>query len=424
VTAGIQGVVVEDVVLEDALHSFLLPTFVHTNFVVLPLTFVVATDPIFVQAPPEVAANVFDIEKEENNSAAIVILRIFAILKEYLEIPRDNLHAYCLGFPWILINCLGLYSLLLRYGHGWNGLWLMGEWEEGLGVARDRGIIDDELRGRLLSLEFDREHKQQGFPMRVALMLLGSIVLLIPLFAVTVRVLGPDPSQLLIALVLLVLGAIAEGIALLVRRAKPLAFLAGIIGSFAGIPLGIAVVVLLPNDASGATGAVGSCIAAVWSLLWFRRTKGGIPVAVMIGEIAVTIGLVSDSVDLGTQNTGVLLCVFGVVGALGAIFGRIKPSLPPLIASLIVVGVGSAMQNSYGGKVVAVMGISISAVLFLLAYKRSEALMASAAAISTGVWGVVLAATLTTGAFAPIIVAAVIGIALITWGLRLSRLQK
>ena len=300
----------------------------------------------------------------------------------------------------------------------------MGEWEDGLGVARDRGIIDEEMQSRLMSLEFARENKQEGFPMRVALMLLGSIVLLIPMFAVTVRVLGPDPSQLLIALVLLVLGAIAEGIALLVRRAKPLAFLAGIIGSFAGIPLGIAVVVLLPNDASGATGAVGSCIAAVWSLLWFRRTKGGIPVAVMIGEIAVTIGLVSDAVDLGTQNTGVLLCVFGVVGALGAIFGRIKPSLPPLIASLIVVGVGSAMQNSYGGKVVAVMGISLSAVLFLLAYKRSEALMASAAAISTGVWGVVLAATLTTGAFAPIIVAAVVGVALITWGLRLSRLQK
>ena len=315
-------------------------------------------------------------------------------------------------------------ELWLRHGLDGFGVQLMGEWEDGLAVARDRGIIDEELQGRLMSLEFAREHKQQGFPMRVALMLLGSIVLLIPLFAVTVRVLGPDPSQLLIALVLLVLGAIAEGIALLVRRAKPLAFLAGIIGAFAGIPLGIAVVVLLPNDASVATGAVGSCIAAVWSLLWFRRTKGGIPVAVMIGEIAVTIGLVSDSVDLGTQNTGVLLCVFGVVGALGAIFGRIKPSLPPLIASLIVVGVGSAMQNSYGGKVVAVMGISLSAVLFLLAYKRSEALMASAAAISTGVWGVVLAATLTTGAFAPIIVAAAIGVALITWGLRLSRLQK
>ena len=300
----------------------------------------------------------------------------------------------------------------------------MGEWEDGLGVARDRGIIDEELQGRLMSLEFAREQKQQGFPMRIALMLLGSIVLLIPLFAVTVRVLGPDPSQLLIALVLLVLGAIAEGIAILVRRAKPLAFLAGIIGSFAGIPLGIAVVVLLPNDASAANGAVGSCIAALWSLLWFRRTKGGIPVAVMIGEFAVFIGLVSDLIGLNTETVGVVLCVFGVAGSLGAIFGRIKPSLPPLIASLIVVGVGSLMQDAYDGKVATVIGISISAVLFLLAYKRSEALMASAAAISTGVWGVGLAATLTSGAFAPIIIAAVIGVALITLGLRLSRLQK
>ena len=304
------------------------------------------------------------------------------------------------------------------------GVWSMGEWEDGLGVARDRGIIDEELRGRLMSLEFAREQKQQGFPMRIALMLLGSIVLLIPLFAVTVRVLGPDPSQLLIALVLLVLGAIAEGIAILVRRAKPLAFLAGIIGSFAGIPLGIAVVVLLPNDASAANGAVGSCIAALWSLLWFRRTKGGIPVAVMIGEFAVFIGLVSDLIGLNTETVGVVLCVFGVAGSLGAIFGRIKPSLPPLIASLIVVGVGSLMQDAYDGKVATVIGISISAVLFLLAYKRSEALMASAAAISTGVWGVGLAATLTSGAFAPIIIAAVIGVALITLGLRLSRLQK
>ena len=303
-------------------------------------------------------------------------------------------------------------------------MWSMGEWEDGLGVARDRGFIDEELQGRLMSLEFDREHKQQGFPMRIALMLLGSIVLLIPLFAVTVRVLGPDPSQLLIALVLLVLGAIAEAIALLVRRAKPLAFLAGIIGSFAGIPLGIAVVVLLPNDASAANGAVGSCIAALWSLLWFRRTKGGIPVAVFIGECAVFIGLVSDLIGLDTQTVGVLLCVFGVVGALGSIFGRIKPSLPPLIASLIVVGVGSLMQDAYDGKVATVIGISISAVLFLLAYKRSEALMASAAAISTGVWGVGLAATLTSGAFAPIIIAAVIGVALVTLGIRLSRLQR
>lgn len=92
-TAGIQGVVVGDDVLEVVFQSFLVPTFVHVSFVILPLTFVVLTDPIFMQAPPEVAANVFDIEKEKNNSAAIVILGIFAILREYREIPRDNLHA-------------------------------------------------------------------------------------------------------------------------------------------------------------------------------------------------------------------------------------------------------------------------------------------------------------------------------------------
>jgi len=300
----------------------------------------------------------------------------------------------------------------------------MGEWEDGLAVARDRGIIDEGLQSRLIALDFVREHKQQGFPMRIALMVLGSIVLLIPLFSVTVRVLGPDPSQLLIAFVLLVLGAITEGIALSVRRAKSLAFLAGIIGSFAGVPLGFAVVVALPNDATSTTGAVGTCVAAAWSFLWFKRTKSGLSVAAMIGETAVFIGLVSDVIGLNTQNTGVLLCVFGVVGALGAILGRIKPSLPPLVVLLVVIGVGSIMQNTYGGKIVAVFGISISALLFLMAYKRSEALLASATAVSTGVWGVVLAATLTSGAFAPIIVAALVGVALITWGLRLSRLQK
>jgi hypothetical protein len=300
----------------------------------------------------------------------------------------------------------------------------MGEWEDGLAVARDRGIIDEGLQSRLIALDFVREHKQQGFPMRIALMVLGSIVLLIPLFAVTVRVLGPDPSQLLIAFVLLVLGAITEGIALSVRRAKSLAFLAGIIGSFAGVPIGFAVLVALPNDATSTTGAVGTCVAAAWSFLWFKRTKSGLSVAAMIGETAVFIGLVSDVIGLNTQNTGVLLCVFGVVGALGAILGRIKPSLPPLVVLLVVIGVGSVMQNTYGGKIVAVFGISISALLFLMAYKRSEALLASATAVSTGVWGVVLAATLTSGAFAPIIVAALVGVALITWGLRLSRLQK
>lgn len=324
----------------------------------------------------------------------------------------------------VCVSAKSRNALWLPHGLDEIGVRLMGEWEDGLAVAKDRGIIDEDLRNRLISLEFAREHKQQGFPMRIALMVLGSIVLLIPLFAITVRVLGPDPSQLLIALVLVVLGAITEGIALLVRRAKSLAFLAGIIGSFAGVPLGFAILVALPNDATSATGAIGTFVAASWSLLWFRRTKSGIAVAAMIAELAVFIGLVSDAAGLNTQNTGILLCVFGVVGAMGAILGRIKPSLPPLVVLLVVIGVGSIMQNNYGNKIVAVLGISISALLFLLAYKRSEALLASATAVSTGVWGVVLAATLTTGAFAPIIAAAVIGIALIAWGLRLSRLQK
>lgn len=75
-TAGIQGVFVEDVVLDVVFQTFLVPTFVHVSFVVFPFTFDVLTDPIFVQAPPEVAANVFVIEKEKNNRAAIVILGI------------------------------------------------------------------------------------------------------------------------------------------------------------------------------------------------------------------------------------------------------------------------------------------------------------------------------------------------------------
>ena len=154
-------------------------------------------------------------------------------------------------------------ELWLRHGLDGFGVQLMGEWEDGLAVARDRGIIDEELQGRLMSLEFVREHKQQGFPMRIALMVLGSIVLLIPLFAITVRVLGPDPSEFLIAFVLLVLGAITEGIALLVRRAKSLAFLAGIIGSFAGVPLGFAILVALPNDAKHAKQY--SCVLRVES---------------------------------------------------------------------------------------------------------------------------------------------------------------
>ena len=90
-TAGIQGVLVEDVVLEDVLQSFLLPTFVHTNFVVLPLTFVVLTDPIFVQAPPGVAANAFVFEIDKNNRVATDIFRIFVTLKQYQEMPKVDM---------------------------------------------------------------------------------------------------------------------------------------------------------------------------------------------------------------------------------------------------------------------------------------------------------------------------------------------
>jgi len=63
----------------------------------------------------------------------------------------------------------------------------------------------------------------------------------------------------------------------------------------------------------------------------------------------------------------------------------------------------------------------ISAGLFVLAYRRSDALMSAATAVSTGVWAVVLTSALTSGAIAPLIVAAGVGAALVVWGLRLSR---
>ncbi|MFM8907800.1 MAG: hypothetical protein ACKOIZ_09375, partial [Actinomycetota bacterium] len=106
----------------------------------------------------------------------------------------------------------------------------MGEWETGLNVAHDRGIIDAELRDRLTALEFERDVARDRFPMRTALIVLGSILLVSAAFAVIVRVLGDDPSQVMIAAVLLVLAVVAEVVARLVQRAKSLAFLAGIIG--------------------------------------------------------------------------------------------------------------------------------------------------------------------------------------------------
>jgi len=59
--------------------------------------------------------------------------------------------------------------------------------------------------------------------------------------------------------------------------------------------------------------------------------------------------------------------------------------------------------------------------LFLLSYRRSEAIMSAATAVSTGIWAVVLTTALTDGSIAPLIVAAVLGAALIAWSAKLAR---
>ena len=297
----------------------------------------------------------------------------------------------------------------------------MGEWETGLNVAHDRGVIDAEMRDRLAAMEFDRESPPEGFPMRIALIVLGVILLVSAGFAIFIRLAPKDPSQLLVAAMLLGVAAVAEAIAWIVRRTNAVAFLAGIIGSFAGIPLGVAVALLLPGDANSGAGALGALIAAVWSVLWFTRTKSGWPVASAVLKAAAFIMFFGEWVNMTTETAGVVLCVFGVITAVASIFGRINPNLPPLVASLIVVGGGCLAQNTYGGKVIAAIGIAISAGLFLLAYRRSDALMSAATAVSTGVWAVVLTGALTDGAIAPLVVAAGVGAGLVFWGIRLSR---
>ena len=297
----------------------------------------------------------------------------------------------------------------------------MGEWETGLNVARDRGVIDAEMRDRLAAMEFDRESPPEGFPMRIALIVLGAILLVSAGFAIFIRLVPDDPSQLLVSAMLLGVAAVAEAIAWIVRRTNAVAFLAGIVGSFAGIPLGIAVAVALPGDPNSGAGALGALIAAVWSVLWFTRTKSGWPVASAVLKAAVFIMFFGEWVNMTTETAGVVLCVFGVITAVASIFGRLNPNLPPLVASLIVVGGGCIAQNTYGGKVIAAIGIAISAGLFLLAYRRSDALMSAATAVSTGVWAVVLTGALTEGAIVPIIAAAGVGAALVFWGIRLSR---
>lgn len=297
----------------------------------------------------------------------------------------------------------------------------MGEWERGLEAAQTNGLIDQALRDRLAALEFEREHGRQGFPMRVALYVLGAVLLVAAAFATFVRVLGDDPSELLAAAMLAFIGVVVEGVAWLIRRAKTLPFLAGIVGAFAGIPLGVALGLALPGDPNSGSGALGAILAALWSLNWFSRTRSGVAIAAVIGELAFFVGFIGEWASFSQETVGVLLCLLGIGAALAAIFGRIKPSLPPLIVSLIVTGVGCGLQNTYGSDVIAVVGIAISASLFVFAYRRGEAMMSAATAVSTGVWAVVLAFALTEGALAPLIVSAVLGVGLIVWGSRLSR---
>ena len=297
----------------------------------------------------------------------------------------------------------------------------MGEWEQGLKAAQTQGFIDEATHDRLSKLSFEREVSGAKFPMRIALIVLGAILLVSAGFSLFVRVLGDDPSQLFIAMVLALVALVAEIIARLVSRAKPLKFLAGIIGSFAGVPLGFAVAVLLPGEPDVGAASVGFLTAAVWSWLWFRRTKSGVAIAVVVLELAAFVVAIGESNNLNTEINGLILCVLGVLAAIASIIGRLKPSLPPLVGSLIVIGWGCIAQNTYGGDVIAVIGIVISAVLFLVAYRRSEALMSAATAVSTGIWAVVLTSALTEGSLVPLIVAAILGAVMVMWGARLTR---
>jgi hypothetical protein len=297
----------------------------------------------------------------------------------------------------------------------------MGEWEQGLEAARKQGIIDDSTHDRLAKMSFERQATETKFPMRIALMVLGAMLLVSAGFAVFVRILGDDPSQVFAAGVIALVALVFEIIARAVLRAKPLKFLSGIIGSFAGVPVGFAVAVILPGDPEVGAGAVGAIVAAVWSMLWFRRTKSGVAIAAVVLELALFVTLLGESNNITIETIGVVLCVIGIVVALASIIGRLKPSLPPLVASLIVVGWGCIAQNTYGGDVIAVIGIVISAILFLISYRRSEAMMSAATAVSTGVWAVVLTTALTEGSLVPLVVAAALGAAMIAWGAKLTR---
>lgn len=297
----------------------------------------------------------------------------------------------------------------------------MGEWERGLEAAVAGGLISEEQRANLVELHFERETSPSGFPIRLALYVLGAMVLAAATFAAVVRLLGDDPSQLLLGLVFLVTGALIDVVARLIRRSGGPHVLSGIAGAAAGVSLGISVGILLPGDPNSAQGAIGALMATAWSLAWFARTGVGLVASIAISEAAVTVLFFGDWAGLNDQTTGAALCAVGLAAALASVLGRIRPSLPPLVAALAVVGVGCIQLGTYGGVFVAVLGGGISAGLFLVAYRRREALMSAATAISTGVWAVVLSISLTSGALVPLIVAAIIGIALIVWGSRLPR---
>ena len=87
-----------------------------------------------------------------------------------------------------------------------------------------------------------------------------------------------------------------------VRDDMRMPYVAGIIGSFAGVPLGFALAVLLPGDPDVGSGAVGAIVAAVWSWLWFRRTKSGIAIAAVVLELTLLVTLIGDMSNITTTR--------------------------------------------------------------------------------------------------------------------------
>lgn len=297
----------------------------------------------------------------------------------------------------------------------------MGEWENGLDAAASRGLISEAQHAELLAMDFGRELAADRFPIRIALYILGATLLVVAAFAAVARALGDEPSQLVVSAVFLALGGVIELVARLMRRNAGLHMLSGIVGAAAGVSLGVALAVVWPGDPEAGHGSLGALLATAWSISWFVRTGAGLVVAAAIAEAAVGVLFFFEWVGVNDETAGVVLCALGLSAALASILGKIRPSLPPLVASLVVIGIGCLSQGTFGGVAVAGTGAAISAVLFVVAYRKGEVLMSAATAISTGVWAVVLAFALTSGAVAPLIVAAVIGVVLIIWGSRLSR---